>query len=64
VERFASVGVLLAVEVLVRLESRIAGVTELSGLLVGRRVAGLGTFSTLGMRIQSHEPSIPTAPLL
>jgi hypothetical protein len=40
-KRLAAVGVLLAIEIFVRLESRIFGVTELSGFLVGGRIAGL-----------------------
>jgi hypothetical protein len=46
VERFAAVGVLFAVEVFVGLETGVVGVAELSGLLVGDGITGLGTSAT------------------
>jgi len=46
VERFAAVGVLLAVEVFVGFKTGVVGVAELSGLLVGDWVTGLGTSAT------------------
>jgi hypothetical protein len=43
-----TVGVLLAVEILVGLKARVGGVTELSGFFVGN-VAGLRAFAALWM---------------
>jgi hypothetical protein len=48
-KRLAAVGVLLAIEIFVRLESRIVGVAELSGFLVGYRIAELRALAALGM---------------
>lgn len=48
-KRLAAVGVLLAVEVFVGLESGIASVAELPGFFVGYGVAGLRTFAALRM---------------
>jgi hypothetical protein len=49
VKRLAAIGVLLAIEIFVRFEPRIAGVTELSDFFVGCRIAGLRPVAALGM---------------
>jgi hypothetical protein len=50
VERLAAVGILLAVEILVRLQTRIFGVAELAGLFV-RNFTRFGTFAALRIDI-------------
>jgi len=52
-QRLAAVGVLLAVEVLVGLQTRIVGVAELSGLFIGRRIAGLRAIAA-GLLVGRH----------
>jgi hypothetical protein len=42
VERFAAFGILLAVEVFIRLQPRIVCIAELSRLLVGDGISGFG----------------------
>jgi hypothetical protein len=49
VKRLAAIGVLLAIEIFVRFESRIAGVAELSGFLVGCRVVRVRAVAAQGM---------------
>jgi hypothetical protein len=49
VKRLAAIGVLLAIEIFIRFEPRIAGVTELSGFLVGCRIAELRAVAAQGM---------------
>ncbi len=56
-QRHPTVGVLLAVEVFIGLQSRIFGVTELSRFFIGKVVAGLQTFA--GMRLRFHTGDLP-----
>jgi NhaP-type Na+/H+ and K+/H+ antiporter len=49
VKRLAAIGVLLAIEIFVRFEPWIFGVTELSGFLVGCRIAGVRAVTAQGM---------------
>jgi hypothetical protein len=49
VKRLAAVRVLLSVEVFVRFQTRIVGVAELSGLLVGNGVTRLRALATAGL---------------
>lgn len=58
VQRGAPVGVLLAVEVLVRFKTRIGGIAELPGLLIGN-VAGTRPVAALRMIVRGHVLSVP-----
>jgi hypothetical protein len=45
VKRHAAVGICFAVEILVRLQTRIVRIAELTRLFVGRRVSGVRPFA-------------------
>jgi hypothetical protein len=51
VQRFSAIGVLLTVEIFIRLETRIVGVAELPRLFVRRGIAELRPFAAALMLV-------------
>jgi hypothetical protein len=54
-----AVRVLFSVKVFVGLQTRIFGIAELTGLLVGKRITRLEPFAAVGTFTRSHNTSIP-----
>jgi hypothetical protein len=59
-KRLSSNCILLAVQILVRLQSGILGIPKLTGLLVGHVVAGLRAVSALRVVCRCHDRVSPS----
>jgi len=54
-EWHTAVSVLFAVEIFVRLQAGIVGITKLTGLLVGWRISGFQSLTTERIGIEGHK---------